>query len=83
MLLQLQAKIVLERARKARADRQAAEAHGTGENAEFHARRAKFWEEAAEAAAKGDLSPVTYVDPAMDSLRFHGEGVRVILVKVG
>jgi len=77
MLLQLQAKIVLERARKARADRQAAEAHGTGENAEFHARRAKFWEEAAEAAAKGDLTPVQFAEGET-----RAEGVNVILVVV-
>lgn len=76
-MLKLQAKIVLDRARKARADRQAATEHGTGANAEFYARRAEFWEDAALRAAKGDLSPVQFAEGET-----RAAGVNVILVVV-
>lgn len=81
-MLALQARIVMDRARKARADRLAAETHGTGPNADFHRRRAEFWQAAAEAAAKGDLSPVTYRDAETEA-EDVAEGVRLILVRVG
>ncbi len=73
----LQANIVFQRLRNARRDREAALEHGTGSHADFHAARAAFWQEAAQAAADGDLMPVTF--PKDDSA---AEGVRVILVVV-
>jgi hypothetical protein len=58
----LQANIVFERLRNARRDREAALEHGTGPHADFHERRAAFWRAAAQVAADGDLSPVSYSD---------------------
>ena len=81
-MLALQARIVIDRARKARADRLAAETHGTGDNADFYRRRAAFWQDAADRAAKGDLSPVTFRDAETDAEDL-AEGVRLILVRVG
>lgn len=82
MLLHLQAKIVLGRARNARRDREAAAEHGTGPHADFHHRRAAFWQAAAQAAADGDLSPVSYADDFAHGETTQAEGVRVILVVI-
>lgn len=54
--------VVFQRLRNARWDRESRDQHGTGPHADFHARRAAFWEAAAQAAANGDLTPVAYVD---------------------
>jgi hypothetical protein len=64
----LQAKVVFERLRKARRDRLSRDQHGSGSHADYHDRRAAFWEAAAQAAADGDLTPVAYPD---DSLNHH------------
>jgi hypothetical protein len=82
MLSALQARIVFQRLRKARADRIAAADHGTGPHAHFHTRRAAFWQAAADAAAAGDLSPVSYADDFAPGETTQAEGVRVILVVV-
>lgn len=58
----LQTNIVLHRRSRAQWDRESRDQHGTGPHADFHDRRAAFWEAAAQAAANGDLTPVAYVD---------------------
>lgn len=92
MLAALKAKIVFDRCRKARADRETAAQHPEGsENHAFYTLRAKFWADAADAAAKGDLTPRQFdlsraLDEALadraEPTPTRAEGLPIVIVLV-